>query len=106
MKPRAPRRFYLREWREFMGVKPIDVAIALDVERESYYRMERNWTTIPAGNMPIICAVIGIEPSQLWFPPPIPGQVRQESLDDLLQKAPEVLRAAAVRAFKGVLGED
>lgn len=36
---RQPRRlpFYLREWREFMGTKVIDLAVALDIERESYH---------------------------------------------------------------------
>ena len=45
-KPFTPRPFYLKEWRQFRGVKAIDLAEALDIERESYYRVERNWWTI------------------------------------------------------------
>ncbi|CAN0473656.1 unnamed protein product, partial [Phaeothamnion confervicola] len=63
------RPFYLRQWREFMGTKAVDLAIALDIERESYYRLERNWWTISTGQQDVIAATIGIKPSQLWFPP-------------------------------------
>ena len=63
------RPFYLREWRLFMGTKAVDLAIALDIERESYYRLERNWWTLQVGQQEIIAKTIGIKPEQLWFPP-------------------------------------
>jgi hypothetical protein len=104
-KPAKPvrRPFYLREWRKFMGTKAIEIAIALGIERESYYRLERDWWTINAGEMDIISKVIGIKPSQLWFPPPAPGQ-KVVSLDDLLEDMPEAMQQAAILAVKGMAG--
>src|ERR1700722_8323442 len=92
----TPRRhFYLREWRKFMGTKAIDLAIALDIERESYYRLEKAWGTISTGEQDIIASTIGIKPSQLWFPPPEKGQQERLSLDELLEDIPEDMRPAA-----------
>ena len=104
-KPRVRRPFYLREWREFMGTKAIDLAVALDIERESYYRLERNWWTISTGQQDIIAATIGIKPSQLWFPPPKNGQQERLSLDELLQDIPENMRPAAYMALRGMAGK-
>lgn len=98
-----PRRrpFYLKEWRKFMGTKPVDLAVALDIERQSYHRLEKHWWTISAGEQDIIADVIGIKPSQLWFPPPKDGQERV-SLDDLLDDMPEPMRVAAIAAVRGI----
>jgi hypothetical protein len=97
------RAFYLREWRKFMGTKAIEIAIALDIERESYYRLEREWWTINAGEMDIIANCIGIKPSQLWFPPPAPGQ-QVISLDEMLEEMPENMQQAAILAVRGIAG--
>jgi len=97
------RSFYLREWRKFMGTKAIEIAIALDIERESYYRLERDWWTINAGEMDIIAKTIGIKPSQLWFPPPAPGQ-EVVSLDEMLEDMPENMQQAAILAVRGIAG--
>jgi len=104
-KPTKPlrRSFYLREWRKFMGTKAIEIAIALKIERESYYRLERDWWTINAGEMDIISRVIGIKPSQLWFPPPAPGQ-EVTSLDEMLEDMPENMQQAAILAVRGIAG--
>jgi hypothetical protein len=99
----ARRTFYLREWRKFMGTKAIEIAIALDIERESYYRLERDWWTINAGEMDIIANCIGIKPSQLWFPPPQPGQ-QVVSLDEMLEEMPENMQQAAILAVRGIAG--
>lgn len=104
--PKPTRRpFYLRQWREFMGTKAIDLAVALDIERESYYRLERNWWTISTGQQDIIAKTIGIKPSQLWFPPPEKGQQERMSLDDLLEDIPENMRPAAFLALRGMAGK-
>lgn len=87
-----------------MGTKAIDLAVALDIERESYYRLERNWWTISAGEMDLIAKLIGIKPSQLWFPPPKAGQERI-SLDDLLEDMPENMQQAAILAVRGMAGK-
>jgi hypothetical protein len=100
----ARRAFYLKEWRKFMGTKAIDLAIALDIERESYYRLERDWWTISTGEQNIIADTIGIKPSQLWFPPPKAGQERV-SLDDLIEDMPENMQRAAILAVRGIAGK-
>lgn len=86
-----------------MGTKAVEIAIALDIERESYYRLEREWWTISTGEQDIIAKVIGIKPSQLWFPPPTPGQERV-SLDELLEDMPENMQQAAILAVRGIAG--
>jgi hypothetical protein len=86
-----------------MGTKAVEIAIALDIERESYYRLEKNWWTINAGEMDIIASTIGIKPNQLWFPPPAPGQ-EVVSLDDLIEEMPEQLQQAAIMAVRGMAG--
>ena len=104
-KPTKPvrRPFFLREWRKFMGTKAIEIAVALDIERESYYRLERDWWTINAGEMDVIAKTIGIKPSQLWFPPPAPGQ-EVVSLDEMLEDMPENMQQAAILAVRGIAG--
>ncbi len=108
-RPKVPkpveRAFYLREWRKFMGTKPTDLAEALGIERQSYHRLETNWWTINAGEMDTLCKVIGIKPSQLWFPPPEKGRQERESLDDLLEDIPEEMRPAAFMALRGMAGK-
>lgn len=87
-----------------MGTKAIEIAIALDIERESYYRLEREWWTINAGEMDTIATTIGIRPSQLWFPPPTPGQ-ETVSLDEMLEDMPENMQQAAILAVRGMAGK-
>lgn len=105
---RPPRPFYLYEWRKFMGTKPLELAIALDIERQSYHRLEKNWWTISTGEIAIIAATMGIEPDQLWFPPPktkTPTGPVRESIDDLLEDVPENIQAMALRSVRGMLGK-
>lgn len=87
-----------------MGTKAVEIAIALDIERESYYRLEREWWTINAGEMDTIAATIGVKPSQFWFPPPSPGHERI-SLDELIEDAPEDIQRMAVAAVRGMVGK-
>jgi hypothetical protein len=105
--PKVPARrrpFYLRDWRKFMGTKAVEIAIALDIERESYYRLEREWWTINAGEMATIADTIGIKPNQLWFPPPAPGQ-QVVSLDDMIEEMDDpVKQQAAISAVRGIAG--
>ena len=99
----APRPFFLREWRKFMGTKAVELAEVLGIERESYYRLEKNWWTINAGEMDTLAQTIGIKPSQLWFPPPTQGQ-EVVSLDEMVEEMPEPMRKAAINAVKGIAG--
>lgn len=104
---RPPRRipFYLREWRNFMGTKVADLADALDIERESYYRLEREPWRINLGEVEILAQTIGIKASQLRFPPPIPGAKQRISLDDLLEDVPENIQEIAINAVRGMVGK-
>lgn len=85
-----------------MGTKAIDLAIALDIERESYYRLERNWWTINTGEQAIIATTIGIKPSQLWFPPPPTDEQERISWDEAIEDIPENMQQAAFMALRGM----
>jgi transcriptional regulator with XRE-family HTH domain len=78
-----PQHFFLREWRQFMGTKAIEIADALGIERESYYRLERETWRINVDQVPVIAKTLGIRPDQLWFHPPTPDAKQAVSLDDL-----------------------
>lgn len=85
-----------------MGTRPTELAEALDIERQSYHRLETNWWTINAGEMDKIAKVIGIKPSQLWFPPPVNGQTEHKTLDELMEDIPEDMQPAAILALRGM----
>lgn len=106
-RPPAVRRmpFYLREWRNFMGTKVLDLAEALDIARESYYRLEREPWRINLGEVDILAKTIGVKPSQFRFPPPSEGTNQRISLDDLLEDVPEDVRAMAINAVRGMVGK-
>ena len=65
------RPFHLKEWRKFKGVKAVDLAEALEIERESYYRLERKWWTISVKEIDVLAERIGIEPGQFWLRPDV-----------------------------------
>jgi len=87
-----------------MGVKAIDCAIALDIERESYLRLERTPYKFNNGEMAILAVTIGVKPNRFWFPPPVPGATRI-SLDDLVDEMPDPDRELIVRAVRGMVGK-
>lgn len=99
--PSKARRVYVRAWRRFMGAKSIDCAVALDIERESYLRLERTPEKFNNAEMAVLAEVIGVKPHQFWFPPPVPGQERV-SLDDLIEDMPEAMVKAAILAVRGM----
>lgn len=105
MPVRQPRPIYLREWRKFMGTKVLELAEALDIERESYYRLERETFRINIGEIDVIAGVLGVRPSQLWFMPPAPGASQRVSLDDLLEDVPENVQEMAINAVRGMVGK-
>jgi transcriptional regulator with XRE-family HTH domain len=100
-----PQRFFLREWRKFMGTKAIEIAEALEIERESYYRLERETWRINIEQVSIIAKTIGIRPSQLWFLPPTADARHNVSLDDLIENAPAHVQEMAIRAVRGIVGK-
>lgn len=104
-RPKVPRRrkFYLEAWRKHLKVSPAVLAGALDIERQSYHRLEKNWWTISTGEQEVLADALEIKPSQLWFPPPPPGTA-VESLDEMIEDIPDALKNAAIAAVKGIAG--
>lgn len=88
-----------------MGTKVLELAEALDIERESYYRLEREPWRINLGEVEILAKVIGVKSSQFRFPPPTAGANQRISLDDLLEDVPEAVRAMAINAVRGMVGK-
>lgn len=88
-----------------MGTKPLELAIALDIERQSYHRLEKNWHTISQGELQVIADTVGVEPSQFWFPPPSVKTPEKVSIDDLLEDVPDTLQILAVNAVRGMIGK-
>jgi hypothetical protein len=99
------RPVFVRGWRRYMGVKAIECAIALDIERESYLRLERTPYKFNNGEMAALAATIGINPDQFWFQPPEPGQERRFSVDDALDELEGDNRELIVKAIRGMIGK-
>jgi transcriptional regulator with XRE-family HTH domain len=97
-------RLFLREWRKFMGVSAVVCADALDIERESYLRLEREPWRINLEELEIIAESIGVKSSQLRFPPPQDGSERI-SLDEMIEDAPEAVQKMAIAAIRGMVGK-
>ena len=106
-KPPAVRRvkLYVREWRKLMGVSAVDCAVALDIERESYLRLERETWRITVAEMDVIADTIGVKSSQMRFPPPASGQPERISLDELIEGEPDIVQQAAIRSVRGIVGK-
>src|SRR5258705_9951587 len=98
------RPVYVREWRRYMGGKAIDCAVALDIERESYLRLERTPYKFNNGEMAVLAVTIGVKPNQFWFPPPVPVATRI-SLDDFVEEIPDPVRELIVRAVRRSVGK-
>ena len=98
-------KVYVREWRNYMGVSAPDVADALDIERTSYLRLERESWRITISELDAIAKAIGVHSSQLRFPPPAPGEPIRTSLDGLLEDVPENVRQMAIAAVKAMIGK-
>jgi transcriptional regulator with XRE-family HTH domain len=104
-KRRKPRPLFIREWRKFMGTKVIDLAVALGIERESYYRLERAPYKFNNEEMVILADEMGVSPDQFWFAPPVPGTKEKVSIDGLLQNFPEDTQRMALAAIRGMIGK-
>lgn len=65
----AKPHVYLREWRRHLKVRAIAMAERLEIERESYYRLEREPEKLSVGEVVALADAMGIEPSRLFHPP-------------------------------------
>lgn len=90
----AKARVYLREWRKARGLDAVTLAGRLEIERESYYRLEREPQTLSAGELAKLEDAMNLQPGQLWRPPPQDGDL--PSLDDIVRNAPPDVQEMAV----------
>lgn len=88
-----------------MGTSAVDCAVALDIERTSYLRLEREPWRITVAELDLIAEAIGVKASQLRFPPPKDGAAEKISLDDLLEDAPDDIQQMAIKAIRGMIGK-
>lgn len=104
-KKSAPRKFWLREWREFMGAKAVHLADAAGVERESYYRLEREPFRLSLPQIESLADELGIRPDQFWFKPPAKDADVGLNLNDLIEDAPANVQAMVIKAVRGMVGK-
>lgn len=88
-----------------MGVSAVVCADALDIERTSYLRLEREPWRITVGELDVIAKAIGVTASQVRFPPPEAGKPPRLSLDDMIEDAPEAVQQMAIAAIRGMVGK-
>jgi transcriptional regulator with XRE-family HTH domain len=80
---------YLREWREYKNVRAVDMAERLEIERESYYRLERKPWTLSLAEVYELAEALGITAKQLLSPPPPRGLRPRPSLDEIVEGTPD-----------------
>lgn len=91
----AKPHVYLREWREYIQkavnptLKAAAMADRLGIERESYYRLERNSHTLSVAELIEIAEAFGIDHWRLWEPPPQVGSKPRPSLDAIVAGQPD-----------------
>jgi transcriptional regulator with XRE-family HTH domain len=84
----AKAHVYLREWRKAKGVHATAMADRLEIERESYYRLEREPQTLSVAEVMELADALGIDAPLLWQPPPESGQPTRVSLDAIVADLP------------------
>lgn len=85
-----------------MGEKAPKMADVLGIERESYYRLERQPYKFNNEEMIKLAAAIGIDPYQFWFPP---GAAKETDLNRLISDAPAETQAMIIKAVRGMIGK-
>lgn len=96
---RAPPRVFLKEWRESRGLSAEQMAGRLEIERESYYRWEREPHRINVEKMIALAGALDIEPEELWRQPAVP------SLDVLTRDASAEQQAMVFDIVRRVMGK-
>ncbi len=100
----AKAHVYLREWREHLHLRAVDMAERLEIERESYYRLERNPKTLSVAEVVEIADHMGIDPQRLWEPPPERDAPPRISLDAIVKDAPEAQIEGLADMLRKVVG--
>lgn len=80
---RAHRRLFLKEHREALKVSAAEMGERLGIERESVYRLEKNYRGVSSQKQAAFAQALGLEPEDLWRPP---GDM---SLDSMVARAPQ-----------------
>jgi len=63
-------KFYVAEWREFMGVKVVPAAKAAGLDPDEYEAHEVYPINFTLGQVSALAVEFGIRGDQFWFPPP------------------------------------
>lgn len=87
-----------------MGTKAVEVADAIEVERESYYRLERETHRLSLSQIEKAADAIGVTPDQFWFRPPVPGTNAGINLNDLIAGVPPDMQEMVIKAVRGMVG--
>lgn len=66
----APRRIYIREWREKMGVKASVAATSIGQDPDYYEFLEMRPHKLTIEQIERLALLFGVNFDQLWFPPP------------------------------------
>jgi transcriptional regulator with XRE-family HTH domain len=88
----AKPRLYLREHREAKGIDAPRMAERMGMERESLYRLEREWHRCAPTKQLQYADALGIDVTDLWFPP---GEKPVPVLDSIVEAEPEATKALA-----------
>lgn len=88
-----------------MGAKAVTLADALEIERESYYRLERETYRLSLPQIEELAERIGVRPDQFWFHPPTPGADRGLDLNDLIAGISAEQQAMVIKAVRGMVGK-
>lgn len=63
-------KFYIREWREFMGTRVEPAAKAAGLPLNEYEAHETHPINFTLGQVAALATAIGVRGDQFWFPPP------------------------------------
>lgn len=88
-KQRVRRRLFLKEHRKAKEVSASEMGERLGIERESVYRLERNYSGVSSEKQADYAHALGLEPEDLWRPPGEP------SLDAIVSQAPDDMKVMA-----------
>src|SRR6185437_2824586 len=91
----AKPHVYLREWRKYIQ-KTVNATLTgpvmadrLQIQRESYLRLERKPETLSVAELIEIASAFGIDHQRLWEPPPAIGAKMRPSLDAIVKNKPD-----------------
>ncbi len=100
----AKPHVYLREWRKAKNVRAVDLAEKLEIERESYYRLERQPFTLNVRELIELSDALGIDHRRLFTPPPAPGLQDRISLDEIVKDQPDSQVAGLADMLRRAVG--